>query len=133
MANRVDLNVHLVWSTWDRVPVLVGPVEAEAHAVIRQQCRGLRCRALVVGGMPDHVHLLVQFHPTVSISQLAQEVKGASSRIVNDRCKPAVPFRWQAGYGAFTLRPSDVPVVHDYIINQRSHHLSASLWQYCEP
>jgi REP element-mobilizing transposase RayT len=133
MANRVDLYVHLVWSTWDRVPVLVGPVEAEAHAAIRRKCRELRCRALAVGGMPDHVHVLVQLHPSIYISQLAQEVKGASSRIVNDRCGPAVPFRWQAGYGAFTLRTSDIPVVHDYIIRQRSHHASTGLWQDWEP
>jgi REP element-mobilizing transposase RayT len=133
VANRTDLYVHLVWATWERRPIITSDVEPRLYAVIATKCRELRCRVLAVGGMPDHVHLLVELHPTLSVARLAQEVKGISSHFANSELGLTEVFKWQGGYGAFTLRAADVPVVQKYVSNQKQHHTQTHLNPAWEP
>lgn len=80
MANHLMLFVHLVWATDGRRPLLQPSLEAAVSTInIVSKCRVLRCPALAIGGMTDHIHLLAELHPTVSVSALAKEIKGASS------------------------------------------------------
>ena len=81
-----------------------------------------------VGGMPDHIHLLVALPSTISLSELMQRVKGGSSRYVTDVCKPGEWFAWQGSYGAFSLRKKDIKTFIAYIENQKQHHLDKTLW-----
>ncbi len=117
-----ELYVHLVWGTWDRRPLLSTALEERIHGAIAQKCRDLGCPPLAVGGTVDHVHLLVALAPTLSIAALAGSVKGWSSYLVTQNLSPGALFRWQGGYGAFTLRKSDLPTVKRYIENQKQHH-----------
>lgn len=127
MANHTALFLHLVWATAGRQGLLTPEVEADVHACIASKCRQLRCRPIAVGGMPDHVHLLIELHPTVSVAVLAKEVKGASSYRMTHVLAPSQAFMWQGGYGAFTLRGHDLRVVASYIRNQQRHHTEGSL------
>ena len=68
--------------------------------------------------MPDHVHLLVELHPTVSVSALAKEVKGASSHAAAHLLRAGPSFRWQTGYGAFSVSHGDVRPPHS--VHKRS-------------
>ena len=77
---------------------------------------------MAIGGTLDHVHLLVRFPTTLSVAKLAKEVKGVSSHLVTHVLRPGEFFKWQGGYGAFTLRKKDVPVVQRYIQKQKEHH-----------
>lgn len=122
-----QLYLHLVWATWDRLPLITPTVEARIYAAIASKCRELKCVPLAIGGVADHVHLLVRLHTTVPVATLAKEVKGSTSHLVTHEIAPAQGFKWQGAYGAFTLRKEDVPVVAAYIEKQKYHHASANL------
>lgn len=89
----------------------------------------LKCVPLAIGGIADHVHLLVRLHTTVAVATLAKEVKGSSSHLVTHEITPGAFFKWQGAYGAFTLRKEDVPTVQAYIESQKEHHAAGELWE----
>jgi len=73
--------------------------------------------------MPDHVHLLIALHPTISVSEMAQKVKSNSSKHINDQGWLPGKFSWNDGYGGFTVSQSKLDVVKKYIDNQEEHHI----------
>ena len=117
-----QLYVHMVWATWDRLPLITKTIEPRLYAAIATKCRKIKCEPLAIGGIEDHVHLLARLHTTIAIATLAKEVKGASSHLVTHEITPGEFFKWQGAYGAFTLRKSEVPQVKAYILNQKQHH-----------
>jgi REP element-mobilizing transposase RayT len=72
--------------------------------------------------MPDHMHILVGLRPAQSLSDLIQDIKGSSSKYINDEKFVRSLFRWQEGYGAFSVSKSGVHNVIEYINNQEEHH-----------
>ncbi len=121
-----QLFLHYVWATWDRLPLLTPQIEQAVYAVILDKCNELKCPVLAIGGMPDHIHLLLRLHTTVSVPELIKEVKGASSHLVNHRISTNESFKWQGCYGAFTLAKDEVPIVQTYIEGQKEHHAKGS-------
>ena len=69
------------------------------------------------GGFP-----VTRGHPSISVAQLIAQVKGVSSHAMNHQLAGDQPFRWQAGYGAFTISADDVPAVERNVLDQRRHH-----------
>ena len=120
--------VHLVWSTKLRRPLIGSGLEERLYECIRGKCRELQCSPLAIGGVEDHVHLLVQLHPTVSVSQLVKRIKGASSRMAsNEVVDPGDVFQWQRGYSVFSVGPRGLDAVTAYIQNQKEHHRTNEL------
>ena len=76
--------------------------------------------------MPDHVHVLFGMRPTQSLSDLMQDIKGDSSRWINENRFVAGKFSWQEGYGGFSYSKSQVSAVANYIENQKIHHKRAT-------
>lgn len=74
-----------------------------------------------INGMAEHVHLLVGLRPTHCLADVLQDVKGASSKWVHDEIGSS-KFAWQTGYGGFTVSPSQLESVREYIRNQEAHH-----------
>ena len=72
--------------------------------------------------MPDHIHLLIALHPTVSVSEIAQKIKANSSKHINEQDWLPGKFSWSDGYGDFTVSQSKYEVVKKYIENQEEHH-----------
>ncbi len=128
-----QLYVHLTWSTWDRLPMITKIIQSRLYASIANKCRQLKCEPLAIGGKEDHVHLLIRLHTSVAIATLIKEVKGASSHLVTHEITPGELFKWQGGYGAFTIRKKDVLQVKAYIENQELHHADGSLQALWEP
>ncbi len=128
-APFTQLYLHCVWATWDRQPLLTPQLEQPVYAVVLSKCHELKCEPLAIGGMPDHIHLLVRLHTTVAVADLLKEVKGASSHLVTHVITPGEFFKWQGAYGAFTLRKEDAPVVKGYIERQKEHHARNELQQ----
>lgn len=127
-----ELYLHLVWATWDRLPWLTPDIITRVHAAIAQRCRHLHCEPLAVGGVANHVHVLVRLHPSVDVARLAKAVKGSTSHLVTHVLLPRQPFKWQGAYGAFTLGKKDVPALIRYIEEQPSHHADGTLWDEAE-
>jgi REP element-mobilizing transposase RayT len=122
-----QLYLHLVWSTWDRLPLITPEIEPRVYAAIAEKVRELGCEPYAIGGISDHVHLLLRFTTTITIAQITKEVKGSSSHLVTHVITPEEFFKWQGGYGAFTIRKSEVPIVKAYILNQKQHHHAGTL------
>ncbi|HEY3447219.1 MAG TPA: IS200/IS605 family transposase [Myxococcales bacterium] len=118
----LKLYVHLVWSTHERQRLVTTDVEGRLWALVAARCNALGARAVRVGGMPDHLHVLAEFPPDLALCKLVRDLKGGSSHAMSHVILPGRPFRWQDGYAAFTLRKEDVPVVGRYILDQKRHH-----------
>ena len=123
-----QLYVHLVWSTWDRLPLITPEMEPRLHAAMAVKCRELRVEPLAIGGMEDHVHLLVRLPTALAVAALVKEVKGSSSHLVTHEVTPGQFFKWQGGYGAFTRSREEAAAVTAYILHQREHHAHGDLW-----
>ena len=78
--------------------------------------------ALKVGGVEDHVHLVLGLPPTLAPSKAAQLLKGGSSNWIHENFPALSAFKWQDGYGAFTVSKSNLPEVIQYVEGQREHH-----------
>ena len=79
-------------------------------------------KMLAIFCMPDHVHFLVGLNPSVSISDMIQDVKRASTNFINEKKLIHGHFNWQKGFGAFSYSKSQVPNVCEYITKQEGHH-----------
>ena len=119
------LYLHLVWSTWNRAPLLTPVVYETVERCIRAECVKLGVDVVAFGGVCDHVHLFVRLPTTVSVAQLIKQVKGSSSHLASRRLRAT--FKWQGGYGAFTVSPRHVPQVREYVLNQERHHAEGSI------
>ena len=119
---RHEVFVHLVWGTLGRAQVITPATEGELHRVIGAKCSGLGCAVRAIGGTADHVHLLVQLQPAVSVAELVGAAKGSSSHAMNHRLAPGEAFRWQHGYGAFSVSADDLTAVASYVVDQSQRH-----------
>jgi REP-associated tyrosine transposase len=123
MANTyAALYYHIVFSTKNRVAYIKPEIESRVWAYIGGAAREHKMTALQVGGAEDHVHALVMAPATLSLSQIAQYLKGDSSKWIHEKFPELRGFAWQDGYGAFTVSKSNLPDVIRYIENQREHH-----------
>lgn len=91
-----------------------------AHRLCRLQKN--EHKLLAINGMPDHIHILIGMRPSQSLSDLMQDIKGSSSRWINENRFLSTRFSWQEGYGAFSHSKSHVNRVIQYIKNQEKHH-----------
>ncbi|MGI4792193.1 MAG: IS200/IS605 family transposase [Janthinobacterium lividum] len=121
--------LSFVWGTRDREPLLVGDIEQFAYALMRQKCRENHCPLAAIGGMENHVHLLVTLPRTLCIPDFVRSVKGASAHLLNvTHGPPTWGFKWQGGYGVHTVSPGHFSTVRRYIENQKQHHAQSTLW-----
>ena len=128
-----EVFVHLVWATWDRMPLLLPAVRPDVYRCLQAECVRMRVETLAIGGVEDHVHMLVRIPGTVAIAALVTQLKGASSHLMNHGIERPVGFRWQSGYGAFSVSRRLVPVVRDYILRQEEHHRLGTLHPRADP
>ncbi|MGQ0763339.1 MAG: IS200/IS605 family transposase [Acidobacteriota bacterium] len=122
----VSLMVHLVFSTKNREPFITPEIEPELFAYMGGILKHHESRLLDAGGTSDHVHLLISQSKNVSLSSLMKDVKKDSSSWVKKKGNKFRNFHWQDGYGAFSLRKSDIPELKKYIANQKEHHRKRS-------
>jgi REP element-mobilizing transposase RayT len=123
MANTyTSLHYHIVFSTKNRVPYIKAEIEQRVWEYIGGVARHHDLTALQVGGIDEHIHALIMASPTIAPSQIAQWVKGESSKWIHETFPALRSFAWQEGYGAFTVSKSGLTAVVRYIQNQRAHH-----------
>lgn len=118
--------MHLVWATKERRPMITEQVQARLWPYIGGIARENEMRALIVGGVADHVHALVSIPSTLSVSKCVQLLKGNSSKWLHETFADQRGFEWQEGYGAFSIGISGVPATTSYIASQPEHHRKLS-------
>ena len=115
------LIVHAVFSTKDRRPFLHSEdIRKEIYAYAAGILKNLKCHPIKIGGMEDHVHILLSLSKNIAFADLIGRVKGSSSKRLTE--KGILEFAWQNGYGAFSVSESNVEVVTAYISDQAEHH-----------
>jgi putative transposase len=118
-----NLITHAVFSTKERYPFLSDlEVRSEVHAYLGGIVRGLKGTALTIGGVADHVHMLMVLPPTLAIADVMRGIKSNSSGWIHDRWRSLSKFRWQAKYAAFSVSRSAVERVGRYVEAQEEHH-----------
>jgi REP element-mobilizing transposase RayT len=117
MAHTYACNfIHCVFSTKERRSLIPAVRTAELYAYLGGIARGEGFSLIAAGGTANHVHLLFDLPATCCLANAVQKLKGSSSRWMGDE------FSWQEGYGAFSVSPSQIEVVKEYIQNQEEHH-----------
>lgn len=123
MANTFSsLHYHIVFSTKNRERWLRSKIEEDIWRYLGGICRAHQIKAVQIGGVEDHVHLLLGMPPTLALSDVVKRIKGESSKWMSDEVKGMKGFAWQDGYGAFTVGKSQIPATIRYIQTQREHH-----------
>jgi REP element-mobilizing transposase RayT len=82
----------------------------------------MKCPALIINSVEDHIHILLDLNRTISISYVMEHVKKTSSKWLKTQSQALAKFGWQAGYGAFAVSESNIPAVRKYIEAQQEHH-----------
>jgi putative transposase len=121
-----QLYYHLVWSTRDRAPRL-----DEAHApilygYIRARTQALGGTVFALGGLADHVHLVVAVPPRLAVATFVGQVKSSSSARFNRAFPDAPRFVWQKSYGVFSFDRNRLANAVDYVHHQVNHHAQGS-------
>ena len=116
----LSLHYHIVFSTKERCPFLRDSWRAKMHEYLSGTVRGLGGIPEAIGGVADHVHLLLGLRATHCLADLMQEMKKATSVWAKDNHEPE--FGWQDGYAAFTVSYTHIDAVKDYIHTQEEHH-----------
>jgi REP element-mobilizing transposase RayT len=127
MANTyTSLYYHVVFSTKNRERWILPDIEERLWAYLGGIAKENKMTPIRIGGVEDHVHLLLGASPTLAPSKIAQVIKGGSSAWMRDTFPNTKAFAWQDGYGAFTVSRSNVDEVDAYIRGQREHHRNKS-------
>jgi putative transposase len=114
--------LHIVFSTKHREALIHEPIQNELYAYIGGTCKDLECYPIKIGGYTDHVHILCMLSKKIALVKLLEEVKSHSSKWIKTKDDKLKNFYWQDGYGAFSVNPSEIDLVIEYIANQKEHH-----------
>ena len=127
MANTyTQIHLQFIFAVKYRDGIIHASWENELYKYITGIVQNYKHKMLSINGMPDHLHLLIGMRPTQSVSDLMQDVKGSSSKWINENHLVKGKFEWQEGYGAFSYSASHIPSVITYIENQKEHHRKKS-------
>jgi REP element-mobilizing transposase RayT len=120
-STYTSLHYHLVFSTKNREPLIDASWRARLHEYLGGMVRNMEGVSLGVGGVADHVHLLVGLKATHCLADFMRDLKKESTRWVKEVLGHK-GFAWQAGYAGFTVSPTAVEAVRSYVLNQEEHH-----------
>lgn len=123
----VYLYVHAIWSVARREAVLTRPVRKVLFTHMQRDAEEKGMKIVAAGGVEDHVHCLLRLMPSQNLSQVVGYVRRSSSAWLNDNKLLAAPFDWEEEYAAYSVSPSGVQQVVDYIGKQEEVHRSKSL------
>ncbi len=113
---------HLIWSTKQRRPFITPEVQTRLYSYLGSVITNNNAHLLEIGGMPDHIHLLIELSNLDKFSYFIRELKASSSRWIHKTFPDLADFSWQEGFGSFTVSYSSLGQVKTYIQNQPEHH-----------
>jgi putative transposase len=116
--------IHIVFSTKARAKLIPKDSQPRLWSYAAGICQNEKIFVHAIGGLDDHIHLLIEIPPILALAKALNALKSNSSRWANEE---GFPFAWQQGYAAFSVSASNVPAVVRYIQNQESHHKKMSI------
>ncbi len=122
MSTFNKLAYHIIFSTKYRKPLIYDDIQSRLYEYMGGIIRAQNGRLIEIGGIEDHIHLLVNLAPTKTVCDSIREIKTNASKWCNQLPGQNCRFEWQKGYGAFTVSYSHIELVQNYIQNQPEHH-----------
>jgi putative transposase len=123
MSNTyTQIHIQIIFAVKYRMAMINDKWKDELYKYITGIIQAQKHKLLIINGTADHVHILIGYRPNQSLSDLLQDIKGSSSKWINEKKFTHSKFVWQEGYGAFSYSHSDLSNVINYIKNQEEHH-----------
>jgi len=123
MANTyVKNDIHLVFHVKPKTTLMLADDLAQIFSYMAGIVKGTGAKLYRIGGMPDHVHILLSLPKTMALSDFVRTLKSESSKWLKTLNPYYGGFCWQEGYGAFSVSVSLMDKTIHYIDNQASHH-----------
>jgi len=114
--------VHITFSTKNRQNLIDDSIKDSLYEYIGGVCKGLDCNPVKVGGHKNHIHVLCILSRIIAQMKLLEEIKKRSSKWIKTKGQSYSNFYWQDGYGIFSINPTEIDKVIDYIQEQDKHH-----------
>ena len=114
--------MHCVFSTKERRKLITPELQERLYPYLGGIAREHKMKALSIGGVEDHVHVLLSIPSTLPTAKAVQLLKGNSSKWIHETFPDQRLFKWQEGYGAFSIAVSGVEDTIGYIQSQKEHH-----------
>jgi REP element-mobilizing transposase RayT len=122
-----QLFYHFIWTTKNRLPLLDEKTEPIIYGFLRSKAIGLGAVVFAIGGIYDHVHMVVSVPPRISIATFIGQVKGVASAKYNQGNFSEERFEWQKDYGVFSFDGKRLPYVVAYVNRQKEHHAQKTI------
>lgn len=121
------LYYHIVFRTLQSIPAIKEDNEKELYKYIWAFCQQQKCTLHRINGMPNHLHLLVEIHPSMGVSDFVKQLKNASHKWL-EKQKHLFPdfYAWSKGYCALTYSEHEIEKIINYIKEQKEHHKTQS-------
>jgi REP element-mobilizing transposase RayT len=126
-----QIYAHIIFSTKNRVSAIDDVISNELYAYLGGTCKALECQPIKVGGYYDHVHILSKLSKKIALMTLLEDIKKNSSKWIKTKDRKYAHFYWQGGYAAFSVNPSEIDVVTNYIAHQKEHHRKITFQDEC--
>ena len=126
-----NVYIHIVFSTKKRHQLITDEIKNELFNYLGGTCKQLECNPIRVGGYRNHVHILCALSKKIPLMSLIEEVKKRSSKWIKTKGTEFSKFYWQDGYSVFSVNPSQIIIVSNYIDNQEEHHRRKSFEEEC--
>ena len=114
--------VHITFSTKHREKFIDETIQERLFEYLGGICKGLECYPVQIGGYLDHVHILCTLSRKITQAMLLEQLKKESSKWIKTIHLNYAKFYWQNGYGIFSVNPTEIQTVTQYIQNQKEHH-----------
>jgi putative transposase len=124
---KAYLFIHIIWPVNKQEKLLSKPVRTVLFAHIKKDAAERGIKILIINGVEDHVHCLLQLHPAQNLSQVTRAIKGESAGWINENKLLPINFEWEEEYSAYSVSPSGLQQVIDYIDKQELHHKTKTL------
>jgi len=128
-GKHISLLVHFIWSTSGREPWIGADWQEDLFGFMGGIINNKKAKLICAGGTFDHVHLYASLPSTITIAEFVNAVKSNSSRWIHESFPNRRAFRWQEGYGAFSVSKSEEAKIINYIQNQERHHAKRTFKQ----
>ena len=123
MANTyTQLYIQIVFAVKGRENLIHEPIREKVEKYLCGAVSNKKSKPIAIYCNPDHLHILIGLHPTISISEMVRDLKASSSKWINEQKLLRGKFQWQEGFGAFSYGKSQIDAVVKYILNQPEHH-----------
>lgn len=121
-----QIHIHAIFAVQDRYCMIKERWKNELYKYITGIIQQQNHKLIIINGTEDHIHVLFGMRPVQSLSELMQDIKGSSSKWINEKKFIPAKFSWQEGFGAFSYSKSQLQTVINYIANQEEKHKKLS-------